>query len=411
MSKGYPLVPIASTGDVQGGRQRSPHMTEGKLVPYLRVANVFDGSINFSDVNEMPFKSQEIDRFRLIKGDILLNEGQSVELVGRCAMFMDGPEDCCYQNTLVRYRASPETDPNFALQLFRYCQLTGVFSKIAVKTNSIAHLGVSRFAELELPFPPYQVQNKIAGILERWDTAIQKTEHLIATKERHYSHELSRLISRGQHPHAHVGAFAEEVTARNRGGKPVLLGDFLTESRDADTEQNTAKRLTVRLHLQGVEARHVRGTESHGATTYFRRRAGQLIYGKQNIFRGAIGIIPPELDNFASTQDLPAFDIADDIDPQWLYFWLSRKDFYASLEALATGSGSKRLHPEEFLKLRVFVPDLATQSEIARYLHALREEIDLLGRSIAALKTQKRGLMQKLLTGQWRLPINDGAYE
>ena len=69
------------------------------------------------------------------------------------------------------------------------------------------------------------------------------------------------------------------------------------------------------------------------------------------------------------------------------------------------------MHPEEFLKLRVFVPDLATQSEIARYLHALREEIDLLGRSIAALKTQKRGLMQKLLTGQWRLPINDGAYE
>lgn len=259
--------------------------------------------------------------------------------------------------------------------------------------------------------PPLHEQKRLAQLWVTWDTAIQKTEQLIVAKERHYNHELARLISRGQHPHGHVGAFAEEVSARNRGGKPVLLGDFLTESRDADTEQNTAKRLTVRLHLQGVEARHVRGTESHGATTYFRRRAGQLIYGKQNIFRGAIGMIPPDLDNFASTQDLPAFDIADGIDPQWLYFWLSRKGFYASLEALAAGSGSKRLHPEEFLKLRVFVPDLATQSAIARYLNALREEIDLLGRSIAALKTQKRGLVQKLLTGQWRLPINDGAYE
>jgi len=48
----------------------------------------------------------------------------------------------------------------------------------------------------------------------------------------------------------------------------------------------------------------------------------------------------------------------------------------------------------------------ATQTAIARYLDALRGEIDLLGRSVSALKTQKRGLMQKLLTGQWRLPPN-----
>ena len=38
-------------------------------------------------------------------------------------------------------------------------------------------------------------------------------------------------------------------------------------------------------------------------------------------------------------------------------------------------------------------------------MSALRAEIDLLARSAAALKTQKRGLMQKLLTGQWRLPL------
>jgi type I restriction enzyme S subunit len=49
------------------------------------------------------------------------------------------------------------------------------------------------------------------------------------------------------------------------------------------------------------------------------------------------------------------------------------------------------------------LPDTNTQTAIARYLNALRQEIDLLGQSVAALKTQKRGLMQKLLTGQWRL--------
>lgn len=269
------------------------------------------------------------------------------------------------------------------------------------------NLNTELLGDVAIPIPPPGEQDRIVDALSTWDTAIQKTEKLIAAKEGYYSHELSRLISRGQHPHAHVGTFAEEVSARNRGGKLALLGDFLTESREPDSNQDPARRLTVRLHLQGVEARPVRGPESDGATAYFCRRAGQLIYGKQNIFRGAIGIIPPELDGYASTQDLPTFDIADGIDPQWLYFWLSRKDFYTSLEALAAGSGSKRLHPEEFFKVHISVPDLATQTAIARYLNALREEIDLLGQSIAALKTQKRGLMQKLLTGQWRLPVTE----
>ena len=53
------------------------------------------------------------------------------------------------------------------------------------------------------------------------------------------------------------------------------------------------------------------------------------------------------------------------------------------------------------------LPALPTQTAIARYLNVLREEIDLLGQSVAALMAQKRGLMQKLLTGQWRLKPED----
>ncbi len=308
---------------------------------------------------------------------------------------------------------SEEANSRYVYQqlLFRYEEIRN-----ASNSSGQQNLNAELIRELRMPLPSLPEQERIAEILVGWDTAIQKTEQLIAAKERHYSHELSRLISRGQHPHgtpapakAGVGSFAEEVSARNRGGTPAALGDFLSESRDPDTDQDTSKRLTVRLHLQGVEARSVRGTESDGATAYFRRRAGQLIYGKQNIFRGAIGLIPPELDGYCSTQDLPAFDIGVGVDPEWLYYWLSRKGFYESLESLAAGSGSKRLHPEEFFKVRITLPDLATQTAIARYLNALREEIDLLAQSVTALKTQKRGLMQKLLTGQWRLPINNGA--
>lgn len=74
-----------------------------------------------------------------------------------------------------------------------------------------------------LRVPPRDEQDRIVAALSTWDAAIEKTEKLIAAKEQHYNHELSRLISRGLHPHRHVGAFVEEVSERNRGGNEARV--------------------------------------------------------------------------------------------------------------------------------------------------------------------------------------------
>jgi type I restriction enzyme S subunit len=60
----------------------------------------------------------------------------------------------------------------------------------------------------------------------------------------------------------------------------------------------------------------------------------------------------------------------------------------------------------EFAAITIKLPSTNVQTAIARYLNALREEVVVLRQSVDALKTQKRGLMQKLLTGQWRLPLH-----
>lgn len=391
---------IGDVCDFESGNGFRPQDWKTKGLPIIRIQNL-NGSDSFNYFDGEP------DPAWIVEPNDLLFAWAGVKGVSFGPTIWNGPKGVLNQHI---YRIRPKKGINKRWLYYALLEVTAeIESKAHGFKTSLVHVRKTDITRARISLPCEHEQKAVATALGCWDTAIQKTEQLIAAKERHYSHELSRLISRGHHPHAHVGTFAEEVSARNRGGTPALLGDFLTESREPDNDHDPAKRLTVRLHLHGVEARPVRGTESDGATAYFCRRAGQLIYGKQNIFRGAIGIIPSELDGYASTQDLPTFDIADGIDPKWLYFWLSRKDFYTSLEALAAGSGSKRLHPKEFLKVHISVPDLATQTAIARYLNALREEIDLLGQSVAALKTQKRGLMQKLLTGQWRLPVQEEA--
>lgn len=177
---GNSSLPVRETGLVQLGRQRAPKYQTGTMAkPYLRVANVFDGCFNYDDVLEMDFNEKDFGTYSLQKGDILLNEGQSRELVGRCAIYDGAIEDCCFQNTLIRYRAGEKVLTEYAYAFFQYCFHFGVFAAIASQTTSVAHLGADRFGNLSMQVPPEEEQRKIAHKYRRLcETELRLRQHL-----------------------------------------------------------------------------------------------------------------------------------------------------------------------------------------------------------------------------------------
>lgn len=149
-------------GEVQLGRQRAPKYHDGEnMVPYLRVANVYEGRIDTEDVKEMHFSERDYQKYKLKQGDILLNEGQSLELVGRPAMYRGTPPDACFQNTLIRFRGYPSLNREYALMVFRAYMHTGQFADVARQTTSVAHLGSTRFSKMAFPLPPLSEQQII----------------------------------------------------------------------------------------------------------------------------------------------------------------------------------------------------------------------------------------------------------
>jgi type I restriction enzyme S subunit len=134
-------------------------------MPYLRVANVFDGWIDYSDIVKMNFAPAEQEIFGLLPGDILLNEGQSLELVGRSAIYDGSAGKYCFQNTLVRFRCFQNSIPEFCQAVFKYWLDTRRFTLVAKQTTSVAHLGADRFAKMPFARPEKSEQERIASCL------------------------------------------------------------------------------------------------------------------------------------------------------------------------------------------------------------------------------------------------------
>ena len=257
---------------------------------------------------------------------------------------------------------------------------------------ALKHFNVGAYKQLELLLPEIAEQKKIVELFAAWDAAIQKTEQLIAAKERHYSHELSRLISRGHHPHAHVGTIAEEVSTRNRGGNEARVLS-VTNSRGFVLPEDQFERRVASADLSNYKVVH----------------RGQYAYNPSRINVGSIARLDGWDDGVLSPMYVVFRLNGDKVNSDYFLHWLNSHEARQRIKNSAQGSVRETVSFSEFAAITIPLPDSKTQNAIARYLNALREEIDLLGQSVAALKTQKRGLMQKLLTGQWRLPVQEEA--
>jgi len=167
LPSGWCWATVEQCGQVRPGRQRAPqHHTGDHMRPYLRVANVYEDRLDLSDVKAMNFSPEEFETYALRFGDILLNEGQSPELVGRPAMYRDEIPGCCYQKTLLRFRAREGVSQRWALLVFRSHLHSGRFRRSASITTSIAHLAAERFVRIEFPLPPYHEQDAIVETVE-----------------------------------------------------------------------------------------------------------------------------------------------------------------------------------------------------------------------------------------------------
>jgi len=171
-------VKVCEAGEVLLGRQRAPQYLTGRWSrKYLRVANIKDDVIDFTDVETMDFDGAHFRKYRLEPGDILVSEGQSPELLGQSAIFRGYDEPLCFQKTLHRFRADPEmTTPEFAQIVFRSHVRSGVFRRLGSITTNIGHLTLEKFKAAPFPLPQLEEQHRIVAEVDRRLSIVREVE-------------------------------------------------------------------------------------------------------------------------------------------------------------------------------------------------------------------------------------------
>ncbi|MBD5497539.1 MAG: hypothetical protein HDR11_07205 [Lachnospiraceae bacterium] len=157
----WEAVSMVAIAEVELGKTLDITKNTGEYHPYLRSINIKWNSIDLSDIKEMKFEPEELERYAIQKGDLLICEGGDV---GRCCIWNDDAT-IFYQNALHRVRFYENCNPKFFLFFMMYLESIGYLKQIS-NGVTIKHLTKNVLASIPFLLPPISEQARIVEAIE-----------------------------------------------------------------------------------------------------------------------------------------------------------------------------------------------------------------------------------------------------
>ena len=131
--------------------------------PVLRIPNVAHGAVCYDDMKYCELAGTEQERLRLETGDILVvRTNGSRELVGRCAVYIDGDRPIAFASYLIRLRADPKKiDPRYLAFFLTSTMGRDAIARIRRTSAGQYNVNSDNLRRIELPLPPLPIQKKV----------------------------------------------------------------------------------------------------------------------------------------------------------------------------------------------------------------------------------------------------------
>jgi len=167
---GRRTVSLGEIAEVKLGKMldKSKHLS-GRRLPYLRNINIRWGRVDTADLLEMNFDDDEVDRFGLKKGDVLVCEGGEP---GRAAIWNDELPNIKFQKAIHRVRFNQPYDQRLFVYLLELLAKTGRLER-RFTGSTIKHFTREGFVQLPIPNPPLDEQRRIVAEIEKQFTRLE----------------------------------------------------------------------------------------------------------------------------------------------------------------------------------------------------------------------------------------------
>ena len=299
--------------------------------------------------------------------------------------------DYYFAGFLIKFEILKSYYPDF---IYQYTLTNSYKNWVKVMSVRSGQPGINseEYSKLKLNIPRYEEQKKIGDFFSKLDRQIELEEQKLAKLEEQKKGYMQKI-------------FSQELRFKDENGntfeewKNTNFNYFMSEPDNLEKGIDLRKDqlLTVKLGGNGVSKANINRALKMGSTVYYKRFAGQFIYGKQNFFNGAFGIVPKFLNNYYSSGDVPALNIDySKIDSKYFINYISRKDYYKKKEAFSTGTGSKRIHEKTLLDFDIMLPSVEEQEKIGDFFSEIDNFIEKQSYKVELLKERKKGFLQKM---------------
>ncbi len=278
-------------------------------------------------------------------------------------------------------------------------------SKSVVKSlyriaTGISVLGVSKsnLDKVLIPIPPLPEQQKIATILSDWDTTIEKVQILINILQLRKKGLMQQLLTGKTRLAGFSGEWQEKEL------------EYFIEytSRPKIKPKDLYLVLGLRSHGKGIFHKENFDPSSIAMDTLYEVKENDLVVNITFAWEHAIAIANKEDEGGLVSHRFPTYTFKNDIsDAKFFRYYILQSRFKYLLGVISPGGAGRNrvMSKKDFPKLMIKAPSFEEQKAIGNILNSADQEIKHYQNYVDQIQTQKKGLMQQLLTGNIRVKV------
>ena len=389
---------------IHGFQFREEHFAENGRFGVIKIGNLtYQGNISLDNLSKSDCEGiNNYERLFLRRGDILM--ALTGGTLGKMSIF-NLEENRYLQNYRVgKFEPNEKSIKNYIYYLL---SSTYVQKRIEDNVNEAAqpNFGKQDFDKIKIPLPPLPEQKKIADCLSTWDCAIEKQSQLINALTQRKKALMQQLLTGKKRLPGFSGEWKE-----------VKLGD-IGEISSAGVDKNIVegeKPIRLLNFLDVYRRDFLYSHEQNHWVTANDYKIEKCSIKKGDVFFTPSSEVPNDIaisavamedfDNVVYSYHIVRFRIKEKWDLRYKAYAFKTDEFFKQAQRICDGSGQRYvISQNNFKNIKIKIPSLEEQTAIAEILATADRELQLQKEKLAQLQTQKKGLMQVLLTGKKRL--------